>query len=193
MLRRGGGSGRQGRRSQKGPLYQYYAQVTYNTCERCLRRHGEIFADPAQAPPIHPGCRCSHLELPEGELDYYREKGERMRAKADLELHRRVLFQRAKGLLTGGEGNPEEALALFERAAAIEVYIEEVERLCQEDLAVLRRERKLAERLKKIFIWGYRDTLQKSKYEKMPEGMKWARERWGVQRLEELFDELTTG
>jgi len=195
ILRRGRKCKTKGKRERgqpkEGPLYQYYAQVTYNTCERCLRRHGEIFSELAQGPPIHPGCRCSYLELPPGELDYYREKGERMRAKAEAELRRRELFRRAKELLVGGE--PEEALALFERAAAIEVYVEEVEQLCREDLVALRRERELAAKLKKIFIWGYRDTLQKSKYEGMPEGMKWARERWGVQRLEELFDGIISG
>jgi len=170
------------------PLYHYYAQITYNTCERCLRRHGEIFSDLTQAPPIHPGCRCSSLEIPAGELDYYRDKAERMRAKAEAELQRRELFRRAREALRNS--GPDEALELFRQAAAIEVYVEEIEQLFAEDRELLRAHPELVAQLRRIFTWGYRDTLQKGKYEHMPEGMKWARERWGVNRIAELCDEL---
>ena len=175
----------------EGPFYQYYAQVTYNTCEHCLRRHGEIFSDLLQAPPIHPGCRCSYLEIEPEELDYYREKMERMQAKAEAELQRRMLFRQARMALRRDE--PDQALELFQRAAAIEVYVEEIEQLCAEDGKLLTGDPGLAAELKKTFVHGYRDTLQKGKYEHMPEGMKWARERWGVQRIKELFDGLSAG
>ncbi len=179
---------RRTRKAIEGPLYQYYAQVTYNTCEQCLRRHGEIFSDPTQAPPIHPGCRCSYLEIEPELLDYYREKAERMRAKAEEELRRRELFRRARKALRNS--GPAEALELFRQAAAIEVYIEELEQLFTEERELLRAHPELVAQLKKIFTYGYRDTLQKGKYEHMPEGMKWARERWGVERIAELCDEL---
>ena len=180
---------RRARRREGGTsLYQYYAQVTHNTCERCLRRHGEIFSDLTQAPPIHPGCRCSFLEIPANELDYYRDKAERMRAKAEAELRRRELFQCAREALR--DGDPRGALELFREAAAIEVYVEELEELFAEDQEPLREHPELVAQLKKVFTWGYRDTLQKGKYEHMPEGMKWARERWGVERIAELCDEL---
>jgi len=168
-------------------FYQYYATIHYQTCERCLRRHGEIFTDPSLAPPIHEGCRCSYLEFSPDELDYYREKAKRMRAKAEQELKRRELFHQAKKLLQSDLGK---ALGLFQRAAAIEVYLGEVEDLCQGDCSRLARRPDLARRLRETFIYGYQNKFTKTKYEHVPEGMRWARESWGVQRIRELFDGL---
>ncbi|MFQ6033901.1 MAG: hypothetical protein ACE5KR_03465 [Candidatus Bipolaricaulia bacterium] len=168
-------------------FYQYYATVHCRTCARCLERHGEIFTDPSLAPPIHPGCRCSCLPLSSKELDHYREKARRMRAKAEAELERRELFHRGRELLAG---DPERALRLFRQAAEIEVYLDEVEELCREDGSSLAAPPDLAERLKEIFIYGYQNKFTKEKYEHVPEGMRWARESWGVQKIEELFDGL---
>lgn len=168
-------------------FYQYYALVHYRTCELCLGRHGEIFTDLKQAPPLHPGCRCSHLEIPAKELGYYREKGQRMRAKAERELKRRELFHQGRALLTG---DPVEALRLLRLSAAIEVYLEEVEELCRDDGSSLAAPPDLAERLKEIFIYGYQNKFTREKYEHVPEGMRWARESWGVRRIGELFDGL---
>jgi hypothetical protein len=170
-------------------FYQYYAMIHYRTCERCLRRHGEIFTDPALAPPIHKGCRCSYLEFSPKELDYHREKAKRMRAKAQAELERRGLFQRGRELLAS---DPEETLRLFRQAAAIEVYLDEVEELCRADSSSLAAWPNMAEQLKDILIYGYQNKFTKEKYEHVPEGMRWARESWGVQRIRELFDGLLT-
>jgi len=168
-------------------FYQYYATIHWRTCARCLERHGEIFTDPALAPPIHPGCRCSYLEFSSKELDYYREKAKRMRAKAQAELERRELFQRGRELLAS---DPAEALGLFRQAAEIEVYLGEVEELCRGDCSHLAGYPDLARQLRDILIYGYQNKFTKTKYEHVPEGMRWARESWGVQRIRELFDGL---
>lgn len=172
-----------------GSLYQYYALIHYRTCEPCLRRHGEIFTDPALVPPIHPGCRCSSLQFSPKELSYYREKGRRMQVKADQELRRRRLFHRGKELLAS---DPEGALDLFRQAAEIEVYLGEVEELCHTDCSRLRGYPELMEELRKILTYGYQNKFTKEKYRHLPEGMRWARESWGVRRIGELFDALLT-
>ncbi|MFQ6090192.1 MAG: hypothetical protein ACE5LD_01970 [Candidatus Bipolaricaulia bacterium] len=172
---------------QPDHLYQYYATVHYQTCERCLKRHGEIFSRPAGGPPLHPGCRCSLLELSPAELGYSREKAERMRAKAEAELERRELFHRGRELL---EANPKRALEFFQRAAEIEVYLGEVAELCREDCAHLIAPPDLAKRLRDILIYGYQNKFTKGKYAHVPEGMRWARESFGVKRIKELFHDL---
>jgi hypothetical protein len=167
-------------------LYQYYATVHCRTCERCLARHGEIFDDLALAPPLHPGCRCSYLEFSPDEQDYYRAKAKRMRAKAEQELQRRALFQRAAELL---RTSPPEAVELFRQAAEIEVYLEEVESLCQGPLGLgLRPE--VAKQLRDLFLFGYQNKFTSEKYAPLPEGMRWALESSGVQRIKELFHDL---
>lgn len=167
--------------------YQYYAAIHYGTCERCLNRHGEIFTDPASAPPIHQGCRCSYLEIPPDERDYYGEMAKRMRAKAESELRRRELFHQGKDLL--GD-DPKKALVSFRQAAEIEVYLDEVEGLCQADRPNLTAHPDLTKKLRDLLVYGYQNKFTKKKYEHITEGMKWAREKWGVRRIEELFDDL---
>lgn len=168
-------------------FYQYYATIHYQTCERCLRRHGEILTDTSLTPPIHSGCRCSCLEFSPGELSYYQGKAERMRAKAERELQRRELFRRGKGLL---KADPRRALDLFQQAAEIEVYLGEVAELCREDCAHLIAPPDLAKRLRDILIYGYQNKFTKGKYAHVPEGMRWARESFGVKRIKELFHDL---
>lgn len=160
--------------------------VHCRTCGRCLARHGEIFADLSLAPPLHPGCRCSYLEFAPDEEGYYREKAKRMKAKAEQELQRRELFQRAARLL---QASPAEALDLFRQAAEIDVYLEEVESLCRE-LPPLASHRDLAKRLRDVFVYGYQNRFTKQKYAPFPEGMRWALERAGVERIKELFHDL---
>ncbi|HIC96519.1 TPA: hypothetical protein EYP12_07850 [Candidatus Bipolaricaulota bacterium] len=170
-------------------LYQYYATVHFRTCERCLTRHGEIFEDPSQAPPLHPGCRCSYLEFPTKERDYYREKAQRMQAKAKAELHRRELWRQAKELLVTA---PERALELFRQAAEIEVYPEEVEELCRDRVRTptWSQNPELVRKLREILLYGYQDKFTREKYAHLPEGMRWALESFGVQRIKEVFHEL---
>ncbi|HID55569.1 TPA: hypothetical protein EYP37_03505 [Candidatus Poribacteria bacterium] len=152
-----------------------------------MRRHGEIFTELSLAPPIHEGCRCSYLEFSSDELGHYREKAERMRARAEEELERRRLFHRGEELLGA---DPKRALELFQLAAEIEVYLDEVEELCRRDSSHLATRPNLAKRLQDILIYGYQNKFTKKKYEHVPEGMRWARESWGVQRIKELFHDL---
>jgi hypothetical protein len=173
-------------RARPAILYQYYALIHFRTCERCLARHGEIFTDPALAPPLHEGCRCSYLEFPAEEQSYYREKAERMRQRAKQELERRALFRQGKELL---HSSPEAAIPLLQRAAEIEVFLEEVEELCRDCTGLLAHP-ELAKRLRDIFIYGYQDKFTREKYAHVPEGMRWALESFGVQRIKELFHDL---
>ncbi len=172
--------------SRVDAFYQYYALVHFRTCERCLARHGEIFTNLALAPPLHEGCRCSYLEFPPEEQGYYREKAERMRQRAKQELERRALFRQGKELL---RSSPEVALSVFQRAAEIEVYLEEVEELCRDCMGLAARP-ELAKRLRDILIFGYQDKFTREKYAHVPEGMRWALESFGVQRIRELFHDL---
>lgn len=174
--------------SRAEAFYQYYALVHFRTCERCLARHGEIFTDLALSPPLHEGCRCSYLEFPPEEQGYYREKAERMRQRAKQELERRALFRQGKELLRSSP-EPEAALSVFQRAVEIEVYLEEVEELCR-DCAGLASHPELAKRLRDLFIYSYQDKFTREKYAHVPEGMRWALESFGVQRIRELFHDL---
>lgn len=168
-------------------FYQYYALIHCRTCPRCLKRHGEIFTDAASAPPIHEGCHCSYLDFPADERSYYQEKAKRMRAKAERELQRRELFRQGRRLLWN---DPSKALASFRQTVETEVYLDEVEQLCREDRSPLTTYPDLTEQLRDMLIYGYQNKFTKQKYEHVPEGMKWARERWGVQQIKELFDGL---
>ena len=169
-----------------GFLYQYYAAIHYQTCEQCLVRHGEIFADLSLAPPLHEGCRCTHLEFLPDERDYHEEKAKRMRAKAAQELQRRQLWQHGRQLLTASSP---EALGLFQQAAEIEVYLEEVEELCRER-SKWATHPTLAKQLRDAFVYGYQNKFTREKYAHVPEGMRWALESGGVQRIKELFHGL---
>jgi hypothetical protein len=168
------------------PLYQHYAAIHYRTCERCLGRHGEIFTDLSLTPPLHEGCRCTHLEFSPDERDYYEEKAKRMRAKAAQELQRRQLWQHGRQLLMASSP---EALRPLQQAAEIEVYLEEIEKLCQ-DLSYLASHPDLSKKLRDIFIYGYQNKFTREKYAPVPEGMRWALESGGMQRIKELFHGL---
>lgn len=109
-----------------------------------------------------------------------------MRARAEQELHRRELLKKGGALL---KTSPAEALELFRQAAEIEVYLEEVEGLSQ-DLSPLTSRPDLAKKLRDIFIYGYQNKFTREKYAPLPEGMRWALESAGVQRIKELFHEL---
>ncbi len=86
--------------------------------------------------------------------------------------------------------DPSKALASFRQTVETEVYLDEVEQLCREDRSPLTTYPDLTEQLRDMLIYGYQNKFTKQKYEHVPEGMKWARERWGVQQIKELFDGL---
>lgn len=171
------------------PLYyQYYATINPSSCEVCLGHHGEIYShlDQAPRPPLHQGCRCALLEFRKLELECYQERGQRMKEKAQLELHRRKLFRRAIEVLNHSS---DEALSLFQQAVQIEIYLEEIEDLCHEKAEALRASPQLALALQDLFLKAFRQKFELDKYKPMPEGMKSAQLAYGLQVIRELFQE----
>lgn len=172
---------------------QYYATVHSVTCEACLAHHGEIYSHLHQAPqlPRHPDCRCTLLEFPAEELKPYQERGQRMKKKAERELLRRQLFQQACETLSR---SPDEAfsLFLFEQAAQLGVYLEEIESLCRLQNSVLRASPQLALRLRDLFLQAYKSKFDGEKYQPMPEGMKAAQRTHGLHIIQTLFQTYAT-
>lgn len=164
--------------------YQYYTNVIYSTPERCLAWHGKISHDPDTFSPATDGCVHRILAFPRKELSYYREQEQKMRAIAQAELKRRELFREAIETL---ETDPDQAVELFSRAAQIEVYIPELERLVAEKAAVLVRNPEVRRRLGKIFYQAYSDKFGRPRYERFPELMRLAREQAGLARIKDLF------
>jgi len=118
------------------------------------------------------------------ELPEYRERERRMRDLAQAELERRALFAQAMEAL---EGSPEEALALFDRAGEIELYLSEVERLASEKAEFLAARPDVRRRLGKIFLRRWKGKFGRRRYEVWSERMRLEREKWGKKRIEELF------
>jgi hypothetical protein len=176
----------------RGSLYQYYATIHPETCEVCLRRHGEIYGDVPQEerPPLHPECRCALLEFPVEDLKRHEERGVRMKEKARRELLRRELFRRASAALE--RADHEEALSLFRETAQIELYASEIERLCAESGEALQRSPDVAEALRDLFLKAYRWKFDLEKYQQMPEGMRSAREAHGLSAIRAAFEPFLT-
>lgn len=164
--------------------YQYYTNVTYFTCAECLVWHGKISTDPASFPNRHDGCERQILAFRRKELAYHREKERGMRHLAEAELRRRELFAAAKEALGVNNGKAKD---LFAQAALIDLYIPEIERLVEEKEAVLKEDRTLRARLCKLFARAYSDKFGWPRYERLPEPMRIARERAGIERIKELL------
>lgn len=171
----------------EGLLYQYYAQVHYLTCEECLKRHGDIFSSEDKKPPIHQDCRCDFLQIPKEELTNFKSKAERMKKAAQKELERRKLILSAKEKL---EENPDKSFELFQQAADIEIYLGEIEQLLKENGQILAENPAFVSKLRNTFTKYYRWKFGKRRYEVWPEPMRVMREKAGVKRIEELFDEI---
>ena len=167
-------------------LWQYYTNVTWRTCEECLARHGRIAPRPEAFPDPGDGCERELLKFPVWELAAYREKARLMRELAQEELWRRRTFREATELLST---RPAEALRLFDQAGAVDVYIPELERLAQEQQELLAGDAELRARLREVFLRRWSEKLAKPRYERLPERMRVARERWGERRIKELFPE----
>ncbi len=171
--------------------YQYYATVHSATCEACLGHHGKIYSDLSPAPqvPLHPDCRCTLLEFPAEELESYQERGLRMKKKAERELRRRRLFHQACKVLSRSS---DEAFALFEQSAQLDLYLEEIESLCRLEKDTLRASPELALRLRDLFLQAYKSKFDGEKYQPMPEGMKSAQRMHGLYLIQTLFQTYTT-
>ena len=165
-------------------LWQYYTNVTWRTCEKCLAWHGRIAARPDAFPEPRDGCERKLLPFPARKLPFYREKARLMRERAQAELERRRLFQEAVRLLSQ---DPDRALSLFDRAGAIDVYIPELERLVEEHRETLSGSPELRQRLREVFLRRWGEKFAKPRYERLPERLRQAQERWGLARIKELF------
>jgi len=165
-------------------LWQYYTNITWRTCEECLARHGRIAPRPDSFPDPQDGCEHKLLRFPVWELAPYREKARLMRKLAQEELWRRKTFREAAGLLAT---RPDEAVRLFDWAGAVDVYVPELERFVEEQQELLAQRPELRARLREVFLRRWSEKFAKPRYERLPERMRLARERWGERRIKELF------
>lgn len=176
-------------RRPSGVLYQFYATIHPETCEVCLDHHGRILESPEgpEVPPLHADCRCSLLEFPAAELDYYRGQERRMRERAQEELRRRRLFREGEEALSSQDF--EGALARFRESARIDVFTVEIERLCRSESprGALESAPEAAKELRDLFLKAYRWKHDLPKYQHMPERMRLERRDHGLRVIRELF------
>jgi hypothetical protein len=165
-------------------LFQWYSTIHYSSCEACLRRHGDIFQSDRDVPALHPGCRCHILEIPSSELEYYREKSDRMKEKALAELARRASWSAAVTLLPQDFAQTE---ALFRQAIQTDLYLEEIEALVQKHKEWFSAHSEERATLGKLFVRGYRIKFNQDKYQSLAAGMRVAQEQHGIERIRELF------
>lgn len=164
-------------------LYQCYTNVTWRTCESCLSWHGRIVAHP-KAFAVPDACPHEVLPFPVWRLPEYRAKGARMRARAEEELRRRVWWREGLELLPA---RPEEALARFAQAAAVDVYLPELEALVLRHGAWLRERPEIRGALRELFVAAWKAKFAKERYERQPEPARRAQEKWGLARIQELL------
>ncbi len=107
-----------------------------------------------------------------------------MREKAQKELLRRALFQRA---CQSWSTDKIKALELFKGAAQIELYLEEIEAFWQAQKASFAESAESAAKLRDIFVRAYKLKFEEEKYRPMPDRMKAAWRQAGIERLKELF------
>jgi len=164
--------------------YQYYTNVNYLTCERCLAWHGTIRKDPAAFPDPADGCERAILPIPPKESKAFREKGRRMRAAARAELARRKLFEAGSEALPT---SPDRAVDSFRQAVQIDVFVPDLERLVERHRGLLDRDAGLRESLRGLFVKAFSDKFGWRRYERLPEVMRLQREKAGIRRIDELF------
>jgi hypothetical protein len=169
---------------RKTTYYQYFTNVTHATCPDCLAWHGVISGDPATFTERGDGCERKVLPFARSELDERREMEREMKRLALDELERRRLFREGSDAL--GVDN-ERALAFFSSAAAVEVYVVELERLAEERDRILRSDAALRARLHALFSRAFSDKFGRPRYERFPEGMRYTLEKSGLARIRELF------
>lgn len=161
-------------------LWQCYTSVTWRTCDACLAWHGRIVTDPASF-PRHAACHQEVQSFPTWRLAAHRKQGRRMADRAQAELHRRALFREATALLPT---DPERSLTLFDQAAAVDVYLPEVETLARERALT---DPHLRTRLRETLLRHWKSKFAKDRYERQPELARVQQEQWGVQRIKELL------
>lgn len=164
--------------------YQYYTNVNYRTCEECLSWHGMIRGRPDAFPKAADDCESSILRIPRKQLRSYRDQAKRMRLRAKGELKRRELFEEALDLLAI---QTEEALGLLDRAASIDLYVPDIERLVERHGDFLHDHLDIRDRLRTQLLKAYSDKFGWRRYELLPEVMRLQRERAGMDRINELL------
>ena len=164
--------------------YQYYTNVSRRTCPECLALHGLIHSNPGRFPERKDACEGAVLAIPRRQVKAYRQKGKEMQAAARAELQRRDLFCQASQSLPG---DAEAAIELFRRASTIDLYIPDLEALVGTHRSLLDGDSALRERLRTMFAKAYSDKFGWRRYERLPELMRLAREKAGIERIHELF------
>jgi hypothetical protein len=164
--------------------YQYYTNVNYRTCERCLAWHGVIRKDPREFPDHSDDCERSILPVLPRERKECRGKGRRMRVAAQAERARRKLFEEGLEILSE---SPEQAIASFRQAARVDLYVPDLERLAERHRGLLDRDSGLREALRALFVKAFSDKFGWRRYERLPEVMRLRREKVGIERINELF------
>jgi hypothetical protein len=114
----------------------------------------------------------------------YREKSKQMRLRAQGELARRALFEEALTLLPN---QPDEALELLGRAATIDLYIPDIERLAERHGRFLQGHSDIRDQLRTQLLKAYSDKFGWRRYERLPEVMRLQREQAGMDRIRELL------
>jgi hypothetical protein len=164
--------------------YQYYTNVNYLTCERCLAWHGVLRRSARKFPDLADGCERVILPVSPKERKERKEQGRRMRLAAQAELERRKLFEAGVEALTE---NPEQAIASFRQAACIDLYVPDLERLAKRHRGLLDRDPALREALRALFVKAFSDKFGWRRYERLAEAMRLQREKAGIERINELF------
>lgn len=164
--------------------YQYFTNVNYLTCAECLSLHGVIRRQRDAFPQVEDGCESSILPIPRKQLRIHREKAKRMRLRAQAELTRRALFEKAVTLLPI---QLDEALELLRRAATIDLYVPDIERLVESHGHFLVAHPDVRDRLRILLLKAYSDKFGWRRYELLPEVMRLQREKAGMARISELL------
>ncbi len=165
-------------------LYQYFTNVTWETCPRCLSEHGRIAAHRSSFRTLEDGCPREILAFPVRELAWHKEMRQRMARVASLEEARRDLMEEATALL---RTDPEAALERLEQAGRVDVYLPELERLAEEHGGFLRKNPELRARLRALLVERWREKFAFPRYERLPERMRMQHETWGVEKIREWF------
>lgn len=171
-------------KAPQGSLFQFYANLNPNTCPPCLLRHGELFSDPAKAPPCHDGCRCRALPVEGEALKDAPQQAARMQEKAQAELRRRRLLETA---LTLFEQDRNEALICLRESVAIDVHLEELETFHRRFRRPLEADPKLRAQLRKLFVDAYFRKMDHPKYQWISPGLYGQLETQGRKRIQALF------
>ena len=165
-------------------LYQYYTNVNYRTCEKCLALQGRMRRRPDAFPQPDDGCESAILRIARKQVKEYRQQAKRMRLRAQAELKRRDLFERALQCLPDGT---DEALELLRLAASIDLYIPDIERLAERHRDYFDDHPALKEKLRVQLRKAYSDKFGWRRYELLPEVMRLKREQAGMDRINELL------